>query len=252
MIDRNLTADRIITLLTTRYFTMGRAGRQQFTKNLFIQIYFTFNQSITMILSLGMLVGIFIALQAGYSAFLFGGQKQIGSLLVLLVFREIAPLATLLLIIARSVTAVAAEIASMKVGWEIAALNVLGINTYDYLWGPRIVSANISLFAMSLLFFISAAFGSWLGGNLVGYFPASQVVDSIAQALSITDIAMFILKSTVPGGIVFYIACRKASSIRTSRHEVPQATNKAVVDALIISMGFQFFISAAYYIVVGF
>ena len=109
MIDRNLTADRIITLLTTRYFTMGRAGRQQFTKNLFIQIYFTFNQSITMILSLGMLVGIFIALQAGYSAFLFGGQKQIGSLLVLLVFREIAPLATLLLIIARSVTAVAAE-----------------------------------------------------------------------------------------------------------------------------------------------
>ena len=252
MVEHNLEFHKIIRLLPMRFFTMGHANRNEFIKILLNQFYFTFNQSILILISLGGLVGLAFSVQAGFGAMILGSDQQIGSILVFIIWRELAPLATILLLIARSVTAVASEISTMKVGPEIDALNVLGINTFDYLWGPRIIAAILSLFCMSIVFFVAASAGYWLGGNLISYFPISQLIRGFAKAISSWDVIFFILKTTIPGGLVFYLACRRATSIGTSRHEVPIATNRAVVDALFMSLIFQFIMSAIFYTTVGF
>ena len=56
-----------------------------------------------------------------------------GKVLVWVVFLELGPLLTAIIVIARSGTAIAAEIGSMKINGEITALERLGIEPERYL-----------------------------------------------------------------------------------------------------------------------
>jgi hypothetical protein len=60
-------------------------------------------------------------------------------ILLLLVFREIGPLAAAVVVILRTGTAVSAEMAVMRVTGQTRTLNYLGIDLYDYLVLPRVV-----------------------------------------------------------------------------------------------------------------
>ena len=63
-----------------------------------------------------------------------------GKILVWVVMRELAPLLTATIVIARSGTAIATELGSMKINGEIDAIEMLGIPADRYLILPRILN----------------------------------------------------------------------------------------------------------------
>ena len=71
------------------------------------QIYFTGWQAIPLISVLALASGGVVILQSSSQLNMFGGSQMIGNLLVVIVVRELGPLITALLVIARSGTAVA-------------------------------------------------------------------------------------------------------------------------------------------------
>jgi phospholipid/cholesterol/gamma-HCH transport system permease protein len=104
-------------------FSRKLGHRREFITILLRQTYFTFVQSIGISIGLGFLAGMVFSLQAHWGLAMFGGQDKLGELLVYVIFREITPVATALLLIARSVTAVASELATMKVvSWGLMRL----------------------------------------------------------------------------------------------------------------------------------
>ena len=81
-------------------------------------------------------------------------------ILLLVVFREIGPLAAATVVLLRSGTAMSAEMAMMRISGQTRALRHLGINLYDYIVVPRV--AGVMLATMALTFYVQ--FLAVLGG----------------------------------------------------------------------------------------
>jgi phospholipid/cholesterol/gamma-HCH transport system permease protein len=238
---------------TLLHYLPWEAGhRREFLRNLLLQIYFTFVQSTGMVMLLGFFAGVAIAFQANMGLTLFGGHTQLGRILVFIVFRELAPLAAAMLMIARSCTAIASEMATIKVQQEVEALRIMGISVYHYIIAPRVAGGTISLFCMAVAFWAAALAGGWFGANYQGDVPINPYITAIAAALTPGDFLFFTVKTLLVGGLATSIAARRGLAVGNATFEVPIVTNRAVVDCLTTALTVQVALSATYYALYGF
>lgn len=233
------------------YIPRDQGHQREFVRVFLRQTYYTFIQAIPLMAILGVFAGLSVAFQARLGLSFIGGNDNIGQIVVIVLIRELAPLMSSLVLIARSATAVASELATMKVQQEIDALNFMGINVKQYLLGPRIAAAMVSIFCMASVFMGAGMVGAWFGANFWSYFPLIQFLNSITAGLSPLDILFFALKTVTIGLAIFTVAIRNGLSLKKAPFEVPIVTNQAVVDALFMAIGLQVVISGIFYIVVG-
>ena len=86
------------------------------------------------------LIGVILALQSSYTLDKWGANRFIAVLVAVSAIRELAPLMTAVLITGRSGSAITAEIGTMKVGEEIDALDVMGLNPIKFLVVPKFLA----------------------------------------------------------------------------------------------------------------
>ena len=98
------------------------------------QIYFTGWQALPLISVLALASGSITILQSSSELSLLGGSEMIGNLLVVIMVREVGPLLTALVVVARSGSAVATEVGNMRANREIEALESIGINPMSLSW----------------------------------------------------------------------------------------------------------------------
>jgi len=212
------------------------------------QIYFTGWQALPLISILALASGGVIIMQSTAQLNLLGGADMIGSLMVVVVVRELAPLMVALIVVARSGTAVASEVGNMRVNREIEALEVLGINPLSYIVFPRIIGGIISVLCLAFYFNLVALLGGYFVARLVQELPFSFYTESLARALDIEDVWVFLFKNVFSGAIIFTVCCYHGLSVKNSSHEVPQVTTKAVVRSIMYVVGFNILVTALVYI----
>jgi len=83
-------------------------------------------------------------------------------ILLLVVFREVGPLAAAVVVILRSGTAMSAEMAMMRISGQTRALRYLNINLYDYLVVPRIAGVMVATTALTFYIQFLAVAGGLL------------------------------------------------------------------------------------------
>lgn len=213
------------------------------------QIYFTGWQAIPLISVLAVATGTVVIFQSSAQLTLVGGTAMIGNLFVAVIMRELGPLITALVVIARSGTAVASEIGTMKVNKEIDALEVMGIHPLSFIVFPRLVGGIISVLCLAFYFNL-IAFG---GGFLVSRFLQNEMAisfffDSFFEALTFEDVWLFLLKNIFSGAIIFVISCYQGMLVQQSPHEVPQATTRAVVHSMIYVVIFNLTVTSLFYL----
>ena len=235
----------------THYLPWEAGHRREFVRNSLLQIYYTFNQSTLMLAILGLAAGLAIAFQTNFGLSLLGTNGQLGKILVFIVFREVTPLVTSLIFIARSATAIASEMATIKMMQEVEALHIMGISVYHYLLAPRIAAAMVSLFCMAVTFWCFALLGGWIGANVTANYPVSQYLTGIAQSIRTADFPFFVVKTALIGGLVAHVACKRGLSASGAPFEVPIVTHRAVVDSLTLAIAVHGALTAAYYVLCG-
>jgi phospholipid/cholesterol/gamma-HCH transport system permease protein len=207
------------------------------------QIYFTGWQAVPLVSAIAVAAGALVVLQASTQLTWLGGGQVLGDLLVLILVRELAPLITAMIVIARSGTAVASEIGNMRANREIDALQVFGIDPLSFIVFPRILGGIISLFSLSFIFCAVSIIGGYAVTSLLHQMPFVFFVQAIGQSLSPADFGVFLLKAVVSGFIIFSVACWQGLQVRQSSHEVPQSTTRAVVHSIGLVMAFHVVIS---------
>lgn len=212
------------------------------------QIYFTGFQALPLISALSLATGSLVVLQSYTQLTMIGGQGVMGQLLVAVVFRELAPLMTALVVVARSGTAVASELGNMKVNREIEALQVMGIHPLSYVVFPRLVGGVVSVVCLGIYFTFISFMGGFLISQFFGNLSFETYIDQISMAFSSKDILFFLIKMLVAGVLVFAICCMYGLSVGRGSHEVPQVTTKAVVQSLLAVTGFQVMASVMFYV----
>lgn len=99
---------------------------------------------------------IFMGAVLGYQLYksfeLFGAQALVGGTVGVGIFREMAPVIGAIMVTGRAGAAIGAEIASMKVSEQIDALEVMGVNPYEYLVIPRVLAGATMMPILAFIF----------------------------------------------------------------------------------------------------
>lgn len=212
------------------------------------QIYFTGWQALPLISVLALASGSIVIMQSQAQLTLLGGGEMIGNLLVVIIVREISPLLTALIVIARSGTAVASEIGNMRVNREMEALEVMGINPLSYVVFPRLVGGIISVLCLAFYFIVVSLIGGFLVTRFIDTMPFSFYADSLARAFAAEDVILFLLKNSFSGAIIFTVSCYQGMLVKQGPHEVPQVTTKAVVNSVIYVTVFNLIVTTLFYL----
>jgi phospholipid/cholesterol/gamma-HCH transport system permease protein len=108
--------------------------------------------------SLGILTvaAIFMGAVLGYQLYIsfemFGAQALVGGTVGVSIFREMAPVIGAIMVTGRAGAAISAEIASMQVSEQVDALEVMGVDPYEYLVVPRVLAGMTMMPILAFLF----------------------------------------------------------------------------------------------------
>src|SRR5574344_1985507 len=182
-------------------------------KVLIMQILFTFVEAlgISSLLAMGLGAAVNVVGMPFLSS--LSQEKLIYPLLITIITRELGPLLTAFIIIARSATAIATEVAGMVISHEIEAYIAVGIDPVEHIAVPRFLGVTASLFLLNIYFSI---FG------LAASFLIVQVL------IPMSDILVSVLKSIVFGMILAILAIVQGFSVERASTEIPQAGLRAV------------------------
>ena len=157
-------------------------------RTLIMQIYFTGNQAFFLVSFIALITGSLAVLPISRGLSLFGQAVILGKILITVISREIAPLFTAFIIIARSGTAVASELGNMQVNKEIDSLKSLGIDYTSVIIFPRILSGIISLLCLNYVFNVMSLSGGYFVSNFIHPLSFSSYLYSLATYIRPLDI----------------------------------------------------------------
>ncbi|MFO8071737.1 MAG: ABC transporter permease [Polyangia bacterium] len=214
-------------------WTNRKLGQRDFLRQVMLQIYYTGVQASWPVVTLALAVGAFAIVEGVGGIGSLSGAESLGKMVTVVVLREVSPLLTGGVVIVRSVTAIAAELGTMRIQREIEALEVMGISPIRQLVTPRVFGGLLSLFGLNVLFNAVALVGGFLIARLLVSIPAEVFFRSVLSAVAPADIVAFAVKTVVGGIGVFTIACYHGMSVDRSSTEVPVAVSKAALNALV-------------------
>ena len=222
---------RFLMLTLHSLFSQPSLGNPAIRIVLLKQIYFTGLEAAKIIVLVALILGTVVVSQVLGLVGASNGSLP-GKVLVWVVFLELGPLLTAIIVIARSGTAIAAEIGSMKINGEITVLERLGIEPERYLLLPRVIGVGSSVVLLTIYFVLTACVGGFLIVSLGRYIPYDQFVQGIVASLGLREVLILAVKG-VSFGISIPLICYNAGiSVGTSATEVPQAATRAVITSL--------------------
>jgi len=231
---------------------VGRFARnsQASFKILVMQILFTFVHAMGISTLLAVAIGAAVNIIGMPMLTMLNQQQLIYTLLIMFITRELGPLLTAFIVIARSATAIATEIAGMVISHEVEAYIAVGVDPIEHLAVPRFLGVTFSLVLLNIYFSIFGLAGSFLVAQLFNSTPMDYYFSNLLQHLSIKDILLSVIKSIAFGMIISIVAVIEGFSVERASTEVPVAGLKAVSGAFALCIVVNVLLSVLYYIVV--
>ena len=223
------------------YWTFKKPFRQHL---LFEQLYFIGNKSIMIILLAGMFTGMVLATQTYFGFKLINVDSLVGAIVAISLSKELAPVLTGLIVAGRAGSAMAAQIGSMKVTEQIDALEVMGINSIQYLAVPRIIASTIALPMLSVVFLFIGNFGSWLVGTKTLMIDEALFFSKLSEFMYVSDIAQGVIKASVFGFVIAVIGTYFGFQVEKGAVGVGRGTNLAVIWGMISVLILDYFLTS--------
>jgi phospholipid/cholesterol/gamma-HCH transport system permease protein len=193
---------------------------------------------------IGLFTGMVLGLQGYNTLRRFGSEGALGTVVALVLVRELGPVLAALMVTARAGSAMAAELGSMQATEQIDALSVMAINPVQYLVSPRVMAGIISFPLLTSIFDVIGIWGGWaVGVGLMGA-PSGPFFNGIAQNMSAHDIAIGLDKAFIFGLVVMWVCCYKGYYAARMSTGVSRATTEAVVLSSVLILVSDYFMTS--------
>jgi len=213
-----------------------------------VQLFITGIKSLGVITVVAFFTGMILALQTGLELRRFGQEVNIGTAVTIVMIREMGPFMTGLIIAASVGSAIAAQLGTMTVSEEIAALEVMSINPNRFLVMPRLVALAVM---MPILTIYTNLLGI-VGGGIVG---ATQLgvamqayIDNATRYAENKDLYVGLFKAVVFGIIIATVACHQGLTTREGAVGVGRATRRTVIISFLMILVVGYMITRMFYI----
>jgi phospholipid/cholesterol/gamma-HCH transport system permease protein len=197
------------------------------------QVRFTALDALPLACLTALLLGGITLLQVFGQFSAMGAENYLSHLLAQLVIRELGPLLVGVIVIGRSGTAIAAEMASMRLNREVDALWATGVNPLQYLLAPRVLGAMVSVFTLIVLFDAVALLGGFAVAYLRMPLSISAFMLALGKAIGAKELVVTLLKSLCFGAFIALFGAYFGLRVRLSTTEIPQAVTKGAVSSLV-------------------
>lgn len=225
----------------------SRQGRWAAWRVTLVQMLFTGVDALPVVSAIALMLGLIVITQAGTQLPKVGGEALIGNIIVVVIIRELGPLLTAFIVIARSGTAIATELGNMRVAQEITALELMGIQISRYLVMPRVVAVVLSMLCLIIYFDTVAVLGGFVMARLTLTLPFQVFGQAVVQALSLVDLLVTVAKGGLFGTTVAVVSCHHGLSVRGASTEVPQQTTRAMINCVTLCVLLDILVTVAAY-----
>ncbi len=163
-----------------------------------------------------------------------GAINYLGTIMVIVVVRELGPLLAAFLVLARIGTSNVIELGTARAMGEVEALEALGIDPVHYLVMPRVLGMALGVFSLTVYLILGAIASGYLWAFLQDVpLRPSDYFRQLTGALSGLDFALLGLKTLAYGFIISIVTCYHGLAQPLRLEEVSFATVRAVGQSVI-------------------
>jgi phospholipid/cholesterol/gamma-HCH transport system permease protein len=213
-----------------------------------VQMFVFGIKSLGVITIVALFTGMILALQTGIELRKFNQEINIGTAVMVSMLREMGPFMTGLIMAACVGSAIAAQLGTMVVSEEIAALEIMSIDPVRYLVMPRMVAMAVMTPALA---FYTCIMGV-IGGGVVGMTQLGvswgAYIDNATRFAEIKDLYVGVLKSFLFGVIITTVACQEGFSTTQGAVGVGYATRQAVITSFLLILIVGYFVTRMFYV----
>jgi len=182
---------------------------------------------------LSFLVGLIIGFEGAEPLAQFGAQIYIADMVGFGAVRELGPMITAVLLAGRSGAAFAAEIGTMKVNEELAALETMGLDPIRFLGLQRVAAGILLTPALTVYTMLMGVFGGTLVMLSLG-FSLPVIYHEMATSVHVHDIGVGLGKSVIFGAIFSAVGCLRGFQTGEGPIAVGVSATRAVVTSIFL------------------
>lgn len=158
----------------------------------------------------------------------FGVTQYVGAMVAEAIFREMGPVLTAIVLAARSGSAMAAELGTMKVTEQLDALRALATSPVEYLVVPRLLAALVMLPVLTLYADVVGIAGAFVAAAPFGVsYPI--FIASIARGFEYWPLMSGLIKAVVFGATIAIVSCHQGFATQGGAAGVGRSTYRSVV-----------------------
>jgi phospholipid/cholesterol/gamma-HCH transport system permease protein len=200
-------------------------------------------RSVPVVAITGMFIGMVLAVQSYGQFHQLGLANHLGGVINISVVSELGPVLAATMLAGRVGSAMAAELATMRVTEQIDALACLGANPVHHLVVPRFLACVLLIPLLTIM----ADFMGVMGGALICirvYHVEAHFYWLHTQSfLSLWDVVTGLIKPVFFGAAIAVISCHRGMHSRPGAEGVGRAATEAFVASFIAILVLDFFLA---------
>ncbi|MDQ6827625.1 MAG: ABC transporter permease [Gemmatimonadota bacterium] len=205
--------------------------------------------ALRLVASSAVLMGLIATFQVAAQLAQYGAQSISISAVGWFGARELGPLAVALLVVARSASAIAGELASMRANAEIDALRAMGLDPVKYLIAPKLAALFFALPFLTIIADGLITLGGWIGSEVVLGFGTSFFFEQFRAAFTLRDMSIGIFKSVVFAFLIVFIAADEGLNVESRVTAISEAATRAVIFSVLGVLAADTVVNAVFYFI---
>jgi len=217
--------------------------RRPAPRTLLPSLYYVGVRSVPVVAVTGMFIGMVLAVQSYNQFNKVGLATHLGSIINISIIRELGPVLAATMLAGRVGSAIAAELATMRISEQIDALAVLGANPIHYLAVPRLLACALLIPLLTVL----ADFMGVMGGAFIctRYYEieAHYYWQHSQNFVGLYDIVSGLVKAFFFGLAIALISCHRGFNSQPGAEGVGRASTEAFVVSFVAILVIDFFLA---------
>ncbi len=212
-------------------------------KNLLEQFIFVANKSVFIVCLTGVFSGMVFAIQIYFGFRIINADALVGPTVAIGMLRELGPVFTGIVVTGRAGAAMAAHLGTMRVTEQIDAMDVMGVNSIQYLVVPRVLASLIALPMLTGLYVLVGNIGSYVTGVYLLKIDPVIFYAHLQEIVEFRDLLQGLIKGAAFGLIFSVMGTYKGYYTHGGAEAVGKSTNEAVVVTLVMILVSDYFIT---------
>ena len=196
--------------------------------------------SVPVVMVTGAFVGMILALQAYGQLASMGLEEHLGVLINIAVVKELGPVLAAVMLAGRVGGALTAELGTMNVTEQIAAVESMGTDPVRYLVTPRLLACLLLTPVLIIFADLLGIAGGYFVSVIQFGINSRAYIDFSARGVQLWDLGTGIVKGFFFGGAIAMISCYKGFTCKEGAQGVGQACTEAFVGSFMTILGLNY------------